>query len=672
MELKDLKGLGPKRLESLRAAGINTLRDFLFFFPLRYEDHTTVTPCALRQEGTVLVEGRVIRSPVTQRYSGTVRTVLTLQDASGTLQVQWFHAPWIRQALAGKDHLRLYGRLSVHQGRAFLSNPKLVTESGWIPIYARIPGLPQETLRRMMSEALQEADHTCAEDLPAAFRTEHQLLPLADAVRKLHQPGDLDDIRHARRTIDFEKMLLYLSLVAGKRTGHQAATPFRLSENALTLYWSSLSFHPTMAQQRVLREIAGDLQKSTAMKRLVQGDVGCGKTAIAFGALYLSFVAGFQAAMMAPTEVLARQHYENARRVLAPLGVRCALLTGSTKLRERRDLLQALHDGACDAVFGTHALISEGVQYANLGLVITDEQHRFGVHQRTSLQHKGLNEKAVYPHVLVMSATPIPRSLALILYGDLDLSVVDELPGGRAGIQTRIVPESKRDDMYRFIRQELEQGHQAYVVCPLVETREEDESQEGGEERSAKAVFHELSAHQLSGYRIGLIWGGQKAEEKDLAIRQFRQGITQVLVATTVIEVGIDNPNATVMVIENAHRFGLSQLHQLRGRVGRGSLESWCFLLADQPGKLQILRDTNDGFLVSQKDLEIRGPGDLMGVRQSGEGMESLIAGGDLRLLDEASRCVRELQHSQQGLELLDLLERRAIRIFGNPEIGIS
>ena len=396
------------------------------------------------------------------------------------------------------------------------------------------------------------------------------------------------------------------------------------------------------------------------MSRLIQGDVGCGKTALAFGAIALTCGAGFQCAMMAPTEILARQHYASARQLLEPMGIRCGLLIGSMKASEKRKAHEAAADGAWQAVFGTHALISEGVRYHRLGLVITDEQHRFGVRQRSMLQERGTEDQRS-PHVLVMSATPIPRTLALILYGDLDVSVVDELPPGRTPVRTRLVPEEKRPGMYAFLRSEISRGRQAYVVCPLVEDSEELE-----DVRSAQTVWKNLTEHELAGLRVGLTWGSQPSAEKEEVLRAFSAGEMQVLVSTTVIEVGVNVPNATVMIVENAERFGLSQLHQLRGRVGRGSEESWCFLLADGSEKLRILTQTNDGFEVARKDLELRGPGDLLGTRQSGDAMNGVLLDGDVRLLEEAARCMRELRENPMYREERTAVERQAAAAYAD------
>lgn len=435
--------------------------------------------------------------------------------------------------------------------------------------------------------------------------------------------------------------------------------PIPLTEDAPEAFWRTMPFPPTGAQKRVLHEIADDLRCTRAMSRLVQGDVGCGKTALAFGAIAMVCKAGYQAAMMAPTEILARQHYESARKMLEPLGIRCGLLIGSLRAKVKREAHAACEEGAWDAVFGTHALISEGVKYHRLGLVVTDEQHRFGVRQRSTLQEKGAKAQKA-PHVLVMSATPIPRTLALILYGDLDVSVVDELPPGRTPVKTRVVPDEKRDGMYGFLRGEIARGRQGYVVCPLVEDSEMLE-----DVRSAQATYEELVSGVLHGLRVGLTWGAQPADEKAQVLADFAAGQLDVLVSTTVIEVGVNVPNASVMIIENAERYGLSQLHQLRGRVGRGTAESWCFLLAGENERLRILTETNDGFLVAQKDLELRGPGDLMGTRQSGEMMADFLLDGDVKLLEEAANCMKKLRNDASLAAERAAVEQTALMHYG-------
>ena len=470
----------------------------------------------------------------------------------------------------------------------------------------------------------------------------------------------------ARKRLVFEELFVLSTAMARIRSQRRAEGGIRMKGADLETFYRTLPFSPTGAQRRAVAAAVQDMISGVPMSRLVQGDVGCGKTALAFGAIAMTCACGYQAAMMAPTEILARQHYESAKAMLEPLGIHCGLLIGSMRPKAKREAQEACANGEYQAVFGTHALISEKVAYQKLGLVVTDEQHRFGVMQRSTLQQKGADGTKA-PHVLVMSATPIPRTLALILYGDLDVSIVDELPPGRTPVKTRVVPEEKRAGMYGFLRQEVLKGHQAYVVCPLVEDSEMME-----DVRSAQATFDALKNGELSGLRVGLTWGAQPADEKAQVLSEFSAGNLDVLVSTTVIEVGVNVPNASVMVIENAERFGLSQLHQLRGRVGRGSAESWCFLLAAENERLRILTQTNDGFIVAQKDLELRGPGDLMGTRQSGEMMADFLLDGDVKLLDEAAKCMKRLRENPKLAAERQQVEAEALRNYRDKLADIA
>lgn len=654
MELSMLKGIGPTRLESLRAMGIDSLRDLLCYLPVRYEDRTQVVPCALAQGGEVLVEGIVLDKPKLSRFNGMTKITATLQDASGKLPLVWYNQPWVCQQLPVGQEIMFFGRMVLKNGRRALQNPQQVTEKSILPVYKAVKGIPAKTFRSMMQTALTQVDDCCPETLPRELRLRHGLCERNFAIRQAHFPDNLENLRLARRRLAFEQMLMYQAALGMLRHHQEDGFPLSIGQDATEIFWRQMPFPPTGAQKRVLEEIAADLRRNRAMSRLVQGDVGCGKTALAFGAMAMTCGAGYQSAMMAPTEILARQHFESAKAMLEPMGISCGLLIGSMKAKEKKAAHQAIATGQWQAVFGTHALISEGLTYQHLGLVVTDEQHRFGVRQRSILQEKGQeNQRA--PHVLVMSATPIPRTLALILYGDLDVSVVDELPPGRTPVRTRVVPEGKRAGMYGFLRQQVADGRQGYVVCPLVEDSEAIENV-----RSARTMFDSLSKGELAGLRVGLTWGAQPADEKAEVLRQFYAGEMDVLVSTTVIEVGVSVPNATVMIIENAERFGLSQLHQLRGRVGRGSAESWCFLLAEDNERLRTLCSTNDGFVVAQKDLELRGPGDLMGTRQSGEMLAGFLLDGDVRLLEEASRCMKELREQPQLIEQRQAVEREA------------
>ncbi len=660
MDLSSMRGVGPARLESLRAVGIVSLRDLLYTLPVRYEDRTRVTPCSEARGGEALVMGIVTDAPKVSRFNGITRVTATFMDSSGKLPLAWYNQPWMAQQLPVGQSIMLFGRIGISRNRPVMQNAQRVTEPSIQPVYRAVKGIPAKSFRTMMEQALEQVDDCCPETLPNALRLRHGLCELNFALREAHFPANLENLRRARRRLAFEQMLMYQAALGLMRRHKEDGMPIPLAEDAPEAFWRTMPFPPTGAQRRVLHEIADDLRRTRAMSRLVQGDVGCGKTALAFGAIAMVCKAGYQAAMMAPTEILARQHYESARKMLEPLGIRCGLLIGSLRTKVKREAHAACVEGAWDAVFGTHALISEGVKYQRLGLVVTDEQHRFGVRQRSTLQEKGAQAQKA-PHVLVMSATPIPRTLALILYGDLDVSVVDELPPGRTPVKTRVVPDEKRDGMYGFLRGEIARGRQGYVVCPLVEDSEMLE-----DVRSAQATYEELVSGVLHGLRVGLTWGAQPADEKAQVLADFAAGQLDVLVSTTVIEVGVNVPNASVMIIENAERYGLSQLHQLRGRVGRGTAESWCFLLASENERLRILTETNDGFLVAQKDLELRGPGDLMGTRQSGEMMADFLLDGDVKLLEEAANCMKTLRSDASLAAERAAVEQTALMYYGD------
>lgn len=657
MELKDLKGLGPTRLEALRAMGICSLRDLLYNLPVSYQDGTHCMPCALAV-GETAVQGALRADPKLSRFNGLTKITAILRDESGDLPLVWYNQPWVCQQLHGGEIYLLYGRVTEKNGKRIMTNPRRLTEPTIFPVYRAVSGLPAKTMLKIMELALEQVDECCPETLPQGVRLHHGLCEKNFAIRQAHFPSCMENLRMARRRLSFEQMLLYQAGIGLMRQRGEKGLAMPLPADCAADYWQHMPFPPTGAQQRVLEEILADMRQPRPMSRLVQGDVGCGKTVLAFGALWAAASCGFQGALMAPTEILARQHLESAQKMLEPLGIHCGLLLGGMRASERRQALQAIESGAWQVVVGTHALLSEGVIYHRLGLVVTDEQHRFGVRQRSLLQQKG-DENGVLPHVLVMSATPIPRTLALILYGDLDISVVHELPPGRTPVKTRIVPEEKRAGMYGFLRAEVAAGRQAYIVCPLVE-----DSEALAEVKSATAHYEELISGPLKGLRVGLTYGKQKADEKERTLAAFTQGELDVLVSTTVIEVGVNVPNATVMLIENADRYGLSQLHQLRGRVGRGSAESWCFLMAEPNERLRTLTQTNDGFVVAQKDLELRGPGDLFGTRQHGEAMAGFLLDGDVRLLEEAVRCMKELRENAAHQEERAQIEAQAAIFF--------
>ena len=637
VSLSTIRGIGPARLKAFEAAGIRSVRDLVMFLPRDYRDLSAFAPLSeVRPGETVSVRVRVAGEVSQRRARKLVITKVYVTDGSETMAVVWYNQPWLKDQLTRDRELMLYGRCEARGGSIQLSSPTIEQESGLIPVYRSISGVPAKAVRQSVEAALKVCEGQWPDELPESIRRRYGLCERNFAMRNAHFPDSREALETARRRIAFEELLLYQVAISLCRHSGEPGVQIASDEADLEEYWNKMPFPPTGAQRRVLQEIASDMRTPNAMARMVQGDVGSGKTAVAFGAIYLAVRGGYQAALMAPTEVLARQHYEGAKAMLEPLGMKAGLLVGSLTQKQHRIAHEAIASGEWDVVIGTHALITEGVEYKNLGLTVTDEQHRFGVRQRTELSRKG-----EAPNVLVMSATPIPRTLSLILYGDLDISIIDELPPGRKGVKTRIVPEDKRQGMYGFLRSEVHKGRQVYVVCPLVEESEAVDA------LPAEVVYENLRTRDLPDLRIELVHGRMKAADKDAVLEKFRKGEADVLVSTTVIEVGVNVPNASVMVVENAERFGLAQLHQLRGRVGRGSDEAWCFLMAEPNERLKFLASTTDGFKIAQKDMELRGPGDLFGTRQSG----SIVCGvgtlaGDTQLLklvhDEARELLRD------------------------------
>ncbi len=608
ISLSRIKGIGPARLKAFEAAGITTVRELVMFLPKEYRDLTQTVPLSeLKPGDTACVKVKVAGEASQRRAKRLVITKLYVTDGTDTVPVIWYNQPWLKNQMQPGRELLLYGKAEHKQGYVTLVSPAIEQGQGLIPVYRNIAGIPAKALRQSVEAALKLCEGQWPDELPEALRRRYGLCERNFAMRNAHFPDSREALEAARRRIAFEELLLYQIALRLFRSTGKRGVKIDFDDGEIEAFWGCLPFSPTNAQRRVLDEVAADLRSEKAMARMVQGDVGSGKTAIAFAAIALAHAGGWQSALMAPTEVLARQHYEAARKLLEPLGMKVGLLVGSLTQKQHRLAHEAIASGEWDVAIGTHALITEGVAYKHLGLVVTDEQHRFGVRQRTSLSEKG-----DAPNVLVMSATPIPRTLSLILYGDLDISIVDELPPGRTPVATRIVPESKRPGLYDFLRKEVAKGRQAYFVCPLVEESEAVEA------LPAEVVYEDLRTNRLPELNIELVHGRMKAADKDAALERFRTGQADILVSTTVIEVGVNVPNATVMVIENAERFGLAQLHQLRGRVGRGSEASWCFLMSEPTARLRFLTSTTDGFLIAQKDMELRGPGELFGTRQSG------------------------------------------------------
>ena len=650
LPLTALKGVGPARVKALNDAGITSVRSLIHYLPKEYRDLSDIRPLATLSSGDEAAVRVRMAGGVNMHYAGKKLLVLKgrVQDESESMTVVWYNQPWLKESLTPGRELLLYGKCEARFGELQLVSPSIETPTGREgpkPVYKPIAGISAKVLSQLIDQALTLMEGQWKDDLPMSLRQKYGLCERNFAFLNAHHPESREALEAARRRLSFEELLVFqvgLWLLRGSRSSGIAID---CADSLADEFWQTLPFEPTGAQKRVLLEVLHDMRAGYPMARLVQGDVGSGKTAIAFAAMYAAVKSGWQCALMAPTEILASQHMESARKMLEPLGIECGLLTGSLTAKKKKEAHEAIASGKWRAVIGTHALITESVEYERLGLVITDEQHRFGVKQRSSLSEKGES-----PNVLVMSATPIPRTLSLILYGDLDISIVNELPPGRTPVKTNIVPESKRKDMYGFLREQVRQGRQIYVVCPLIEESEAVDAQ------PAELVYEKLKREELPDLRVELVHGRLKAKDKDAILNAFHAGEIDVLVSTTVIEVGVNVPNASVMVIENAERFGLAQLHQLRGRVGRGAAVSYCFLMAEPNQRLRLMTRSNDGFEIAQKDMELRGPGDLFGVRQSGAlSLGPCACMGDTSLLKETHDAARAL------LKDADSEETRAI-----------
>ena len=610
-----LKGVGPKTAERFEKLGILTLSDLLCHYPRRYLDFSKPYSIAEAPADTeCVVKAEVFAKPGGRILPGGRRMErITAGDDVSSLEITWFNNPYAAQKLELGQEYYFQGIVTGGMLRRQMVNPQVRTDaqvksSPFEAVYPQTEGLTSSAIAKCVRQLLPHAE-LLPDPLPSEMLKKYRLLSKADAVRAIHCPATEEEAFAARRRLIYEELLV-LQLGIGRMKNHGAAsTGAPMKKADASPFWESLPFSPTGAQRRAVEEILTDMSGETSMNRLLQGDVGSGKTLVAAAAIWACIRAGYQAALLAPTEILAGQHAENLNRLLSPFGMRVALLTGGMKAAARRTTLAAIRDDEADLIVGTHAILSEGVEFARLGLA---EQHRFGVRQRGLLA-----EKAANPHLLVMSATPIPRTLGLLMYGDLDISILDELPPGRKPVKTRCITGKKRADLYGFLDREIDSGRQVYIVCPAIEDA-------GGSGLNAvKSYYEDIAKAYLPDRRVGLMHGKLKPKEKAEVMDDFKSGRLDALVSTTVIEVGVDVPNATVMVIENAERYGLSALHQLRGRVGRGAAESWCFLVSDNASesvqkRLKFLCSTSDGFAVAQYDLETRGPGDFFGSRQHG------------------------------------------------------
>ena len=613
-----LKGVGPKTAERFEKLGIVTLADLLCHYPRRYIDFSRPYSIAEAPPDTeCVVKAEVFAKPAGRILPGGRRMErITAGDDVSSLEITWFNNPYATQTLELGQEYYFEGIVTGGMLRRQMVNPQVrtaaqITAAPFEAVYPQTEGLSSTVIAKCIRQLLPHAE-LLPDPLPEEMLKKYRLLSKADAVRAIHCPATEEEAFAARRRLIYEELLVLQLGIGRMKNRGSASTGAPMQRLDPAPFWVSLPFSPTGAQRRAVDEILTDLSGSTSMNRLLQGDVGSGKTLVAAAAIWACIRSGYQAALLAPTEILAAQHAENLNRMLAPFGMRVALLTGGMKAAARRTTLAAIRSDEADLVVGTHAILSEGVEFARLGLAVVDEQHRFGVRQRGMLA-----EKAANPHLLVMSATPIPRTLGLLIYGDLDISILDELPPGRKPVKTRCITGKKRRDLYGFLDREIGAGRQVYIVCPAIE-----DTPDGGL-NAVKSYYEDIAKALLPDRRVGLMHGKLKPKEKAAVMDDFKAGRLDALVSTTVIEVGVDVPNATVMVIENAERYGLSALHQLRGRVGRGAAESWCFLVSDNTAesvqkRLKFLCSTSDGFAVAQFDLETRGPGDFFGSRQHG------------------------------------------------------
>ena len=649
-DVRYIRGIGEQRAKALEKLGIRTLRDLISYFPRAYDDRRSCKNVEDLVDGeSVCVEAEVTAPPTLSRIRRGLDLVkLRAVDTAGTgvLDITFFNQPYRKDSLRTGEIYTFFGKVQASGRRRSMANPVVEREGARtltgriVPVYPLTAGMTQFTMIASMEQGLAACEELLPDLLPMELRQEHELCTIDYAYRQIHFPAGEKALRTARRRLAFEELFL---LAAGqlrlrsRRSGRSCA-PWRAAD--LADFTGALSFSLTGAQERAIRDVQTDLASGRPMNRLIQGDVGSGKTMVAAAALFCALQNGKQAALMAPTGILAEQHYSGLSPLLERLGGRCALLTGATKAQERRIVLAGLESGEIQVVIGTHALFTGGVVYRDLGLVVTDEQHRFGVAQRAALAAKGDR-----PHLLVMSATPIPRTLALMIYGDLDVSVIDELPPGRQAIDTFAVPGSYHQRIYKFIGKQAAEGRQVYMVCSMVE-----ENGQIPDERKAAAAYAKMLQEQVFPHlTVACIHGRMKSAEKDRVMSAFAAGQIHILVSTTVVEVGVDVPNATVMVVEDADRFGLSQLHQLRGRVGRGQHKSYCILISDNRSeearaRLKIMTQTGDGFKIAEADLQLRGPGDFFGHRQHGlPALKAADLSCDMEMLYEAKSAAAAL-----------------------------
>lgn len=655
-DVRYCKGIGERKALLLNKLGVFTVHDLVSYFPRKYEDRSQFKPIALTCDGeTACIQGIVADTPRLVRIRRGMELVkFRVVDESASVDITYFNQPYLKDHIRRGQCLNFYGKIIGIGGKRTMSNPVYEPENApdgvtgrIVPVYRLTTGLSQKLVMHAVRQALDACGGELPEVLPETLREKYSLAQTGFAYENIHFPADFTALELARRRLIFEELFLLACALGRMKGQHSKADGYKMQSCDLNEFWSALPFTPTNAQRRAVSDALADMQSGKAMNRLVQGDVGSGKTLVAAALIWYAAKSGYMSAFMAPTEILAKQHFDTLLGILAPLGLRIGLLTGAMTAKQKRDVKASLRNGEFDLIIGTHALFSEDVEYPNLGLVVTDEQHRFGVNQRSSLISKGDR-----PHVLVMSATPIPRTLALIIYGDLDISVIDELPPGRQKVDTFAVTESYRVRLNGFIRKLVSEGRQVFVVCPMIEENEELPPNL----KSAQEHAAELQRY-FPDLKVACVHGKLKAKEKAEIMQAFVAGSIDILVSTTVIEVGVDVPNAALMIIENADRFGLSQLHQLRGRVGRGKHKSYCVLVSDTDNevsetRLKVMTQTNDGFKISEEDLRLRGPGDFFGSRQHGlPAMHVADLCSDMNVLQTAQTAAQELLASDPELE---------------------
>ncbi len=655
-DLTVLPRIGPKTAQTLQHLGLRTLEDLLFYFPRRYDDYSQMKPINRLEYGDELTVIGMVKSAINRTVKGGKMTIFeaVITDGTGVLRLSWFNQPWMERSLQPGVQIVVSGKVDMYLGRLTMNNPEWelleqehLHTSRIVPVYPLTARVTQKNLRRLMHQTVTFWAPRVSDHLPASVVSKAGVLPLPEALLQIHFPENHEKLKAARERLAFDEIfLLQLGVLSQKRSWQSlSAAVFDTPAEWLEKQVARLPYPLTGAQVSVLEQITKDLRSGKPMNRLLQGDVGSGKTVVAALAIAMVTRHGAQAAMMAPTSILAEQHYRNLVNILAREGDPDAplreseirLLIGATPEAQKQEIRAGLADGSIKLAIGTHALLEDPVEFHSLSLVVIDEQHRFGVEQRATLRRKGQN-----PHLLVMTATPIPRSLALTLYGDLDVSIIDELPPGRQPVETHLVPPLERERIYAFARSQIEQGNQVFIVYPLVEQGD------NGDLLAAVEEQERLQREVFPNYRVGLIHGRMKSEEKDQVMRAFRDGEYHVLVSTTVIEVGVDIPKATVMLVEGANRFGLSQLHQLRGRVGRGDVKSYCILIPDHEDALEnerlaVMVETTDGFVLAERDLEQRGPGDFLGTRQAGFSELRMANLLNIRLIEKARRLAQEL-----------------------------